>query len=277
MKVFISADMEGVSGLTHSGEMFSGGNGFEEARRLLTADVNAAIDGAYKGGASEVLVNDSHYMMRNLVTQEVDVRAKVIRGRIKRGSGMEGLDESFHAVFLIGYHAKHGTPFGVMNHTMLGREIQNIYINNEPVGEMSINGLVAGQMGVPVVLVTGDDITTKEAEDVFGGIELATVKEGRGRFTAKLLHPSVSQKIIRDSAARAVKRASEIKPFQVEMPVCMGFEFTSTAMAEVCSWIPTIERVGPRSIQFDVLDWKEGTGLMNVVLWLAAGVADPMY
>ncbi len=279
MKVFISADMEGVSGITGSDEMSSDGREYERARKLLTSDVNAAIQGAFNGGATEVLVNESHWLMRNLITEEVDPRAQVIRGIIKRGCMVEGLDESFDAVFFVGYHSKHGVPFGVMNHAMLGKEIQNFYVNGEPVGEMTANAAYAGQMGVPVVLLTGDQTAAQEAHEVFGkdNIETVVVKEGRGRFIAKLLHPQVAQERIRETAKRAVQRALQIKPFVIGPPASMGFEFTSTAMAEVCSWIPTVERIGPRKVEFEFDDWREGMGLMFALLWLALYAADPMY
>jgi D-amino peptidase len=278
MKVFISADMEGVSGLTASDEMVFEGREFERGRRFLTDDVNAAIQGAFDGGATHVLVNESHWMMRNLLTEDIDSRAEVIRGIVKRGCMMEGLDESFDAVFFIGYHSKHGTPFGVMNHTMLGKEIQNLYLNGKPVGEMTVNAAFAGQVGVPVVLLTGDQTAVREAKEVFGeGVETVAVKEGRGRFTAKLLHPSVAQAHIREAAKRAVQRSSEVRPFIAGSPASMGFEFTSTDMAEVCSWVPTVELVGPRSVEFTFTDWREGMGLMFALLWLALHVADQMY
>ena len=279
MKVFISADMEGVSGLTDSDEMIVEGYEFERGRRLLTGDVNAAIAGAFDGGATEVVVNESHWTMRNLLTEEIDPRATVIRGIVKRGCMMEGLDESFGAAFFVGYHSRHGVSQGVMNHAMLGKEIQNLYMNGQPVGEMTVNAAFAGQMGVPVVLITGDQTAAQEAQEAFGpdNIETVVVKVGIGRFTAKLLHPTVAQQRIREGAARAVNRAAGIRPYVVEMPASMGFEFTSTAMAEVCSWIPTVRRLGPRLVEFTFDDWREGMGLMFALLWLALHVADRMY
>ena len=271
--------MEGVSGLTDSDEMIVEGHEFERGRRLLTGDVNAAIAGAFDGGATEVVVNESHWTMRNLLSEEVDPRATVIRGIVKRGCMMEGLDESFGAAFFVGYHSRHGVSRGVMNHAMLGKEIQNFYMNGQPVGEMTVNAAYAGQFGVPVTLITGDQTAAQEAHEVFGlnSIETVAVKEGLGRFTARLLHPTVAQQRIREGAARAVQRAPLTQPFVVKTPASMGFEFTSTAMAEVCSWIPTVNRVDPRTIEFTFDDWREGMGLMFALLWLALHVADRMY
>ncbi len=279
MKIFISADMEGVSGVSSTDEMSPSGREYERARRLLTGDVNAAIQGAFEGGATGVVVNESHSLMRNLITEEVDPRAELIRGVVKRGCMMEGLDESFDAAFFIGYHSRQGTPYGVMNHTMLSREVHNLYLNGAEVGEMTINAAYAGQMGVPVALLTGDQTAVEEAHAAFGedNLETVVVKEGRGRFTAKLLSPQVAQGRIREAAQSALSKASQVKPFVVPSPISMAIEFTSTAMAEVCSWIPTVKRSGPRKIEFEFADWRDGMGLLFALLWLARHVTDPVY
>ena len=277
MKVFISADMEGATGVICSDEMQSEGREYERGRRFLTGDVNALVDGAFKGGATEVVVNESHWTMNNLLTEDLDPRAELIRGTIKRGCMMEGLDESFGIIFLTGYHSKHGTPHGIMNHTMLGKEIQNFYLNGEPVGEMAVNAAYAGQFGVPVGLVAGDQTLESEAKALLGDVETVVLKKGRGRFTAQLIHPDVTGELLREGAMRAVQGAAQRKPYAVDSPASIGIEFTSTAMAEVCSWIPTVERTGPRSIDFTFADWREGMGLMFALLWLTLHVADQMY
>lgn len=277
MKVLISADMEGATGIICSDEMESGGREYERGRRFLTGDVNAAVEGAFEGGATEVLVNESHWTMNNIVTEDLDPRAELIRGSIKRGCMMEGLDESFSAVFLIGYHSKHGTPKGIMNHTMLGKEIQNFYLNGNPVGEMAINAAFAGQFGVPVAMVAGDQTLESEAKELLGDVETVVLKKGIGRFTAQLIHPRITSERLQQGATRAVQHAKQLKPYIVDSPSTLGIEFTSTAMAEVCSWIPTVERTHPRSIEFTFADWREGMGLMLTLLWLSLHVADHMY
>ena len=171
MKVFISADIEGVSGVVDRDDAIVGGREYERARRLMTADVNAAIAGAYEGGATQVLVNDAHSKMRNLIVEDLDPRAEVIQGVVKRGCMMEGLDECFAAVFFVGYHSRAGNPFGVMNHTMWSRGFQNLFLNGAPVGEIGINAAYAGQFGVPVALVTGDQTAVQEAQELLGPAE----------------------------------------------------------------------------------------------------------
>ncbi len=277
MKIFISADMEGASGITDRDDLMYGGAEFERGRRFLTGDVNAAIQGAFDAGATEVVVNESHASMRNLLTEDLDPRAQLIRGNIKRGCMMEGLDETFAAVFFVGYHSKHGTARGIMNHAMLGKEVQNLFMNGEPVGEIAVNAAYAGQMNVPIALISGDQTAVAEAQALLPGIEGAIVKEGIERFTAKLLHATVAQARIRAAAQQALQKLPTLKPLKVESPASMGFEFTSTAMAEVCSWIPTIRRKNDRSIEFTFDDWRDGMGTLFALLYLAIHVADSAY
>lgn len=277
MKIFISADMEGASGITDRDDLMYGGAEFERGRRFLTGDVNAAIQGAFDAGATAVVVNESHGSMRNLLTEDLDPRAELIRGSIKRGCMMEGLDESFAAVFFIGYHSKHGTARGIMNHAMLGKEVQNLYMNGEAVGEIAVNAAYAGQMNVPVALISGDQTAVAEAQALLPNIEGAIVKEGIERFTAKMLHATVAQARIREAAQRASQNIPALKPLKVGSPASMGFEFTSTAMAEVCSWIPTVRRLNDRTVEFTFDDWRNGMGTMFALLFLAIHVADPAY
>ena len=274
MKVYISADMEGISGVVDREDTTIGGRGYERARRLLTAEVNAVVAGALEAGATHVLVNDAHSTMRNLIVEDLVPGAEVIQGSLKRGCMMEGLDQSFDAVFFLGYHSRAGDPIGVMNHTMWSGGIQNLVLNGEPVGEIAVNAAYAGQMGVPVALVTGDQTAVDEAKALLGDVESAIVKEALGRLTAKLSHPSVGRDRVRLAARVAVERAMDFQPYVVETPVAMGIEFTSSAMAEVCSWIPTVEKVSPRTVRFRFDDWRQGMGLMLALLWLAIHVAN---
>ncbi len=277
MKIYISVDMEGVSGVTDSDDVMIGGREYDRNRHYLTADVNAAIAGAFDGGATDVLVNESHGSMRNLYIDELDSRAELIRGNIKPGCMVEGLDESFGAVFFVGYHSMHGVARGIMNHTMLGKELQNLFLNGEPRGEMAFNAAYAGQFGVPIALLTGDQTATAEAQGLFGDLEVVTVKEGIERFTARLLHPTVAQARIREAARRAVERAPSLNPFIVATPARIGVEFTSTQMAEVCSWIPTVERISGRTVEFTFDDWRQGMKLLYALMIIAMQVANSVY
>jgi D-amino peptidase len=276
MKVYVSADIEGISGVVDREDTTIGGREYERARRLMTAEVNAVVAGAFEAGATQVLVNDAHAKMRNLIVEDLDPGVEVIQGAVKRGCMMEGLDESFDAVFFLGYHSRAGDPFGVLNHTMWSGGFHNLQLNGEPAGEIAVNAAYAGQMGVPVALVTGDQTAVEEAKELLGDVESAVVKEALGRYTAKLLHPSAGRERVRLAARLAVERVMDFKPYVIETPATMGIEFTSSAMADVCSWIPTVEKVSPRSVRFEFNDWRQGMGLMLALLWLAIHVATDM-
>ena len=277
MKVYISADIEGISGVVDRDDAMPGGSDYERARRLMTADVNAAIAGAYEGGATQVLVNDAHSKMHNLLVEELDARMELIQGMVKRGCMMEGLDETFDAAFFVGYHSRAGDPLGVMNHTMWSRGFQNVLLNGVPAGEIAINAAYAGQFGVPVALVTGDQTAVQEAQELLGTVESAITKQALGRFTARLLPPSTGQELTRQAARRALQRLKEFKPNVLPAPVTMGFELTSSAMADVCSWISGVEKTGTRSVQYTFNDWRDGMGMMQVLMWLARYNTNDMY
>jgi D-amino peptidase len=268
--------MEGISGVVDREDTTIGGRGYERARALMTADVNAAVAGAYEAGATHVLVNDAHAKMRNLIVEDLDPGVEVIQGAVKRGCMMEGLDESFDAVFFLGYHSRAGNPFGVLNHTVWSGGFHNLLLNGEPAGEIAVNAAYSGHLGVPVALVTGDQTAVNEAKELLGDVESAIVKEALGRYTARLPHPSAGQERVRLAARRALERVTDFRPYIVASPATLGIEFTSSAMADVCSWIPTVETISPRSVRFQFHDWRQGMGLMVALLWLAIHVATDM-
>ena len=149
MKVFISVDMEGITGITDPEDVLPKGQDYGRGRVFMTGDANAAILGAYDGGATEVVVNDSHWTMRNLLLEQLDPRARVIKGLHKPMCMVEGVDDSFDAAVFIGYHSCAGTEHGVMNHTLLGKEVQNFMLDGKPIGETRLNALLCGHHGVP--------------------------------------------------------------------------------------------------------------------------------
>src|SRR5216110_3204078 len=185
MKVFVSVDMEGVSGVTDPEDVLPNGAEYQTCRRYMTGDANGAITGAYDAGAEAVLVNDSHWIMRNLLVHDLDKRAKVIKGFHKPLCMLQGLDDSFDAAVFVGYHSCAGTEGGVLNHTLLGKEVQNLFLNGEPIGETRLNSLLAGHWGVPVAFVAGDDAVCREARSVLGeDLPTFAVKDGIDMFVA---------------------------------------------------------------------------------------------
>lgn len=246
MKVYISVDMEGGSGIAAAGHMQDAG--YNRMVKILTQEVNAAIEGAFEGGATEVLVNDAHGNMANLLIEDLDERAELISGSNKHLCQMEGIDETFDAVFFIGYHAHEGNGDAVMNHTISGGSVTEIKRNGVVVGETAINAGIAGSYGVPVVLVAGDNILCAEARRFLGDIETVTVKKAIDRYAARLLTPKRTRTLIKEAAKRALQRIHEIQPHRIEGPV--EFEITTklTSMAHMCALFPTVERRGPKVI-----------------------------
>ena len=272
MKVFISVDMEGVSGITDPEDVLPDGADYQRGRVFMTGDANAAILGAYDAGADEVLVNDSHWIMRNLLLEQLDPRARTIKGFHKSLCMVQGLDASFGGAVFVGYHACAGTEGGVLNHTMLGKEIQNIYLNGEPTGETRLNAAYAGHFGVPVLVVAGDAAVCAEAERFLDGVQTVAVKDGIDKFAANCLHPQVAQARIREATARAVAELSQPTPYWLSSPYRLGIEWNSTTIAATCAMIPGVELTGSRSVEFVTADYPELMRVLVVMLLLAMQV-----
>jgi D-amino peptidase len=272
MKVFISVDMEGVSGITDPEDVLPDGADYQRGRMFMTGDANAAILGAYDAGADEVLVNDSHWIMRNLLLEQLDPRARTIKGFHKSLCMVQGLDASYGGAVFVGYHACAGTEGGVLNHTMLGKEIQNIFLNGEPTGETRLNAAYAGHFGVPVLAVAGDAAVCAEAERFLPGVQTVAVKDGIDKFTANCLHPQVAQAHIREATARAVAERSRPAPCRLSSPYRLGVEWNSTTIAATCAMIPGVELTGSRSVEFVTADYPELMRVLVVMLLLALQV-----
>lgn len=246
MKVYISVDMEGGTGIAGASHMTDGG--YNRMVKLLTQEVNAAIEGAFEAGATEVLVNDAHGNMANILIEELDDRAELISGNNKHLLQMEGIDETFDAVFFLGYHAHEGNEDAVMNHTIMGIAVTEIRRNGVVVGETAINAGIAGAFGVPVVLVAGDHILCEEAKRFLGDVETVVTKRAIDRYAARLLPPKRVQKLIKEAAIRALKRLPDFKPHKVETPVEFEITMKLTSMAHMCCLFPTVERRGPKVV-----------------------------
>lgn len=252
MKIYISADGEGVSGVVHSEEMHPEGHRYEEFRRLMTMDVNAAIRGAFAAGATEVLVNDAHWTMLNIIYEELDERAQLIRGGGKRLSMMEQVDE-YDGVFFVGYHPKVGHSDGVANETMSGPEMYEMRMNGIAVGELEINAAIAGYYDVPIVMASGDQFLQAEMNALFANnVETAVVKEAIHKWAAKCYPISKSHAIIEDVAKRAVERmqTESFQPYIVKGPVELEIEWVSTAAAYKASLVPGSYLKNPRTIAY---------------------------
>lgn len=270
MKVYISVDCEGIGGIVDPDQIGRGQPFYSEGRELVTAETNAAVEGAFAGGATAVVVNDSHGSMRNIIAEKLDPRAELISGSFKTFSMVHGLNATFDAALFIGYHGRQGTRDAVMDHTYFPKEVHRIWLNGTEAGETLINGAMAGYYGVPVVLVSGDKSTGEQAKALIPGVHTVAVKEGIGRYAAKSVHPSVARKMVRDGVQVALRDAKKIKPLTLSTPVTLEIEFTAAVMADLSVMVPGVERVSDRKVRFVHTDYKTVFQCMMVLLRLAS-------
>ena len=253
MKVFISADIEGVTGLvawSQCGRPNSDHFDYRWARERMTADVNAAIRGARRAGATEVVVKDSHGNSKNLLIDQLEPGTRLISGHgSAHGGMMVGVDRSFACAMLIGYHAMAGTQAGVMEHTVTGF-VHRMTINGMPAGEIALSAGVAGCYDVPIVTVSSDTAGCAEAAALLQGVKTAAVKTGYGRYMANCLHPSETGALIEEAAFAGVNTASALDPWLPEPPISIRIELNRSEEADiVASRLPFVNRIDAYTVE----------------------------
>lgn len=269
MKVFISVDLEGISGVVHDEHTTRSGREHDRARKLMTGEANAAVSGAFEAGASEVVVNDSHGTMRNLIPEELHEDAKLITGSAKPLGMMQGIDQTFDAVFLVGYHARRGTLHGILDHTYSGATVSSFIVNGQELGETGMNAAIAGCFDVPVILVTGDSAVTSEAKALLGNVETVAVKEAVSRWSAKCMHPNKARAAIKQGAISALKKHKEMRPFKLKAPYELRVELMNAGMADVAELIPEVKRVAPRVVAYSSDDFLKVYKAFRAIVTLA--------
>jgi len=254
VKVYISVDMEGVAGVSHAKPTNRGDDLYPQSVELMVGEANAAIEGAFAGGATEVTVNDSHGQMYNLTPAKLDPRARLVQGKKPYSMVESARDGEFDVALFVGYHARAGHPRGTIAHTYTGR-ITLATINDRPITEAAINGLYLGALGVPVAMVSGDDALAEELTDWFPWAELVVVKRGVSWQAADSVHPSVARKLIRDGARRAVERSAPrdqaMVPLVMPAPLRLHVDFAHPGQADIAATIPGFGRVGDRGIAYE--------------------------
>jgi D-amino peptidase len=262
-RVYISVDMEGISGINGDDQTAPGQAEYGRARKLMAEDANAAIRGAFDGGATDVLVNDSHGGQRNLLPEDLDPRARLISHSFKRYGMMEGLDETFDAVVFVGYHAKADTPRGLFAHTGSG-VLRDVTINGRSVGEGGMNAVLAAWYGVPVVVVTGDDVAVAQVKEDVPSVRGVVVKRAINTRAVELKSLQQArreiQEAVRDGVAGAQKAAPQKQPrYQVTM------QYRNFNFAEVATAFREIELVTPDTIRFTRDTMPEAYRLIRVL------------
>lgn len=257
MKLLIAVDMEGISGVVNWEQVKPGHQEYQRMRRIMTADVNAAIEGAALAGVEQMVVSDGHADGYNILIEELDSRASLNSGNSAPFAMIQGIDENVDAVFFIGYHARAGSKFANLDHTWSSARVSNVWLNDRPVGETGFNAAVCGHYSVPVLMVSGDQTLAAEAGEWIPGVETAVVKQATSRYSAECQPLIVTQKIINESAERAIKHFKDgkgPKPLRIETPVVVKVEFINSAIADGASLMPDAKRLDGRQVEVQVKD-----------------------
>lgn len=277
MRIYISADIEGVSGLIAwsqcgrpTGEYYD----FSWARERMTADVNAAIMGARQAGATEILVKDSHGNSKNLLANQLVNGTRLVTGHGSRFDGMMvGIDSGFDAALLIGYHAMAGAHEAIMEHTISDR-VHRMWINGRLMGEQGLSAITAGQYGVPIVAISSDRAGCAECQDLIPNVATAIVKDGYGRYMGDVRHPDDTLGLIEAAVADGISRRKEISPFSAEPPYEVRIEFNMTAEADMAARCPGAKRIDGYEVLRTSNDWEDLHRSIWTMITLASAGAD---
>ncbi len=268
MKVYISVDIEGIATVVDGSQCNPGGADYPRIRRLMTQEVNAAIQGSLAAGASEVVVSDGHAAAMNIIPEELHEDAYLISGSLKPFGQMEGIDETYAAALFIGYHVRMGAQ-GLLAHTMNGGTVEEIKVNGMVLGETGINAAIAGAFSVPVVLVTGDSSVAREAVATLGKVETVAVKEAVSGCAAKCMHPVKAQRLIRAAAEKAVKDRALYKPFVIEGPATVDVKFRSSVSCDFAVRLPDCSRIDDLTLRHVSPSYLNGYRWMRAMFSMA--------
>lgn len=273
LKIYISADMEGIAGVVSGEQLGPSGFEYQRFREFMTQEVNTAIDAAFKAGATEILVSDSHGNGQNLLIEKFPKNVTVVRSWPRPLMMMQGIDETFSAVLFIGYHTGTTNPAGVRAHTMSSANLADLRLNGVSVPEAGLNAAIAGHFGVPVIMISGDDAICAEATALLGTIETAEVKWAYGFHSARTLTPEAACDLIRAKVTKAMSRLREFKPYKMTAPVRTEVRFKNYRPSEVLSYLSIVERTDAHSIKFVGKDMIEVSKFLEFVLTYEPGLS----
>ena len=274
-KIYISSDMEGVVGAVTGEQLGPSGFEYQRFREFMTAEVNAAIEGARSAGAGEILVADSHGNGQNLLIDKLPKDVKIVRSWPRPLDMVGGLDDSFDGVIFLGYHASTDNLTGVRAHTFSSGRLTSVKLNGTPVTEGAWNAAIAGELGVPVIMVAGDDATVEEVSSLVGNVEGAVVKWALSFHSATTLQPEAAYDLIREKASRAVKNIKKYKPYKVKNPVTVEMGFKNYRPVEILSYLSLFERIGSHTIRFSAKTMEEAARIITFVLMYGGGNSTP--
>jgi D-amino peptidase len=269
MKVHISADMEGIATLSHDEQTGSKGFDYQRMREIMTGEVQAAIEGAKKGGAEKILVCDAHDKGRNLLIERLDDDVEVIQGNPYELGMIAGISREFDAAFQIGYHSMRHTHAGVIGHTYT-YNVTKLKMNGTVLGESGLGAVLAGHFGVPLVFVSGDAHAIKQARELIKNVVGVPTKEGVGLWGVRTLTPKHACEMIRKGAKEAVSKIDDIRPVVMKKPIMMEVELESPLMAQYASQVPLVKRADIRTVSYKAKDAVDAFSVFEVIMRLAS-------
>ena len=265
LKIYISADMEGVVGAVTGEQLSPGGFEYERFRQFMTNEVNAAIDAARAAGATEFVISDSHGNGQNLLIDQLPDDVTIIRAWPREHSMMAGIDETFDGVIFIGYHASTNNTRGVRAHTMSSANITSLRLNGMTMTEGSMNAAIAGHFGVPVIMVSGGDVAVAENQVIIGDIEGAVVKWASGFHSARTLTPEAAYEVIRTRTKSAIDRIEDFEPYVLDTPIELELSLKHYQPVELLSYLSNVEKVNSHTIRFTGINITEVSNFLTVV------------
>jgi D-amino peptidase len=257
MKILIACDMEGITGVTNWNHVDPNHAEYPRFRRLMTADVNAAVRGVCEAGVNEILVTDGHAYGTNILLEELDPYAHLICGDYSPLAMIQGVDQGVDGVIFVGYHARAGSQNAILDHTWSSKRVANLWLNDILVGEYGINGAVAGHFNVPVLMLTGDQTACAQASELLGNIETVVVKTAISRMAAECFPPQFTEENIQKTASQAVRRLKQgnaPKPFIISPPVQVTLDFFNSDQADQAALLPGSRRADGRRLIFTAED-----------------------
>ena len=263
-KIFVSVDMEGIGGIGTSAMTSPAGKDYATGRRLMTDEVNAVIAAILEVGPAEILVNDSHGDMQNLLHTELDRRVSYIQGAVKPFGMVQGLDSTFDAAIFLGYHARAGTPSGFLAHTGTGA-VKGLWLGEMEAGEGELNAAYAGALGVPVILAAGDSVFASQFARSVPTAEVVATKVAETPQSARLLHPLVVRERLAAAAKRALGRVSAARPLKLATPVRVRLRLSDTTIPELVQAIPGVRQVDGYTVEFTAPGMKEAYRLIRLM------------
>jgi len=272
LKIYISADMEGVAGVVTADQLLPQGFEYGRFREFMTNEVNAACEGAFAAGATEIVISDSHGNGENLLVEKLPKNVTLVRAFPRHLGMMAGIDESFDGAMFIGYHASTSNSQGVRAHTISSARLADVRLNGVSVTEGAMNAAIAGHFGVAVIMMSGDDAAVKEVSDAVGPIEGAVVKWAYGFHSARTLTPEIACDLIRDRAKKAVSRIKDFKAYKLKTPVELDVRFKNYRPAEVLAYLPIVRRMDSHTVRFVGKNMIEVSDFMEFVTTYEPGL-----